>query len=79
MVLSRATHKQLSKTLLLKYLVPWGDAIFNQAQAADLSADIASVKKDNPRTPLYDLLSEIEPLVERLASESHSYLWFMGD
>jgi hypothetical protein len=48
MVLSRATNSQLSSTRLLRYLVPWGDAIF-------------------------------EPLVERLAKESHLYLWFVGD
>jgi putative transcriptional regulator len=33
MVLSRATHRAFAGTCLLKYVVPWGDAIFNQAQA----------------------------------------------
>jgi hypothetical protein len=79
MVLSRAAQNQLSDTRLLRYLVPWGDAIFNQAQAADLAKDIVSVKDKNPDTPLCELLSKVEPLVERLASETHVYLWFMGD
>jgi hypothetical protein len=79
MVLSRAAHKKLSGTRLLRYVVPWGDAIFNQAQAADLSNDVADVKRENPDTPLVQLLSDIEPLVERLARETHLYLWFVGD
>jgi hypothetical protein len=79
MVLSRAAHKKFSDTRLLRYLTPWGDAIFNQAQAADLANDISNMKNANPRDPLSDLLSEIEPLVEKLARESHLYLWFVGD
>jgi hypothetical protein len=79
MVLSRATHDRLSGTRLLKYLVPWGDAIFNQAQADDLTADIRNVKAANLGTELYDVLSAVEPLVERLSREVHVYLWFVGD
>jgi hypothetical protein len=79
MVLSLATNSQLSSTRLLRYLVPWGDAIFNQAQASHLADDIAKVKGDYPGSPLSEALSEIEPLVERLAKESHLYLWFVGD
>jgi hypothetical protein len=79
MVLSRAQDNKLSDTRLLRYLVPWGDAIFNQAQAGDLINDIANVKNDYPDTPLSQLLLETEPLVERLASETHLYLWFVGD
>lgn len=79
MVLSRASHQTFSGTRLLTYLTPWGDAIFNQAQAADLANDITMIKSQNPNTPLFQLLSTIEPLVERLARETHLYLWFVGD
>lgn len=79
MVLSRAALSTLSDTRLMKYLLPWGDAIFNQAQAADLANDISKTKMANPGGPLSQLLSEIEPLVERLANETHLYLWFVGD
>jgi hypothetical protein len=79
MALSRATNHLLSDTVLLRYLLPWGDAIFNQAQAADLANDIAKVKNENSDTTLCELLSKVEPLVQRLASETHLYLWFMGD
>jgi len=79
MVLSRATQHAFSSTRLLKYIVPWGAAMFNQAQAGDLESDIAAVKRANPNPQLFDILSEIEPLVARLASETQAYLWFVGD
>jgi len=79
MVLSRAAQQGFVGTSLLKYLDPWGDTVFNQAQADDLLADIVQAKEANPRTPLFDILSELEPLVERLSRETHAYLWFVGD
>jgi len=79
MVLARAANHGLSDTRLLRYLVPWGDAVFTQAQADDLASDIAKVKSGCPDTPLFRILSQIEPLVKRLASEGHLYLWFVGD
>ena len=33
MILSRAAQNGFSGTHLLKYLIPWGDAVFNQAQS----------------------------------------------
>ena len=78
MVLSRAS-RALSDTRLLKYLVPWGDAIFNQAQAADLDADIRLVCERHPGTALAERLGAVRALVDRLAAEVHVYLWFVGD
>jgi len=72
MVLSRATQHAFSGTRLLKYIVPWGDAVFNQAQAEDLESDIADVKRASADPQLSDILSEIEPLVARLSSETHT-------
>jgi hypothetical protein len=79
MVLARATKTAFSTTRLLRYLVPWGDAVFNQAQASDLSSDISLVKNANPGTALFDLLSDVEMLVEKLSNDAHLYLWFVGD
>jgi hypothetical protein len=48
-------------------------------QADDLLNDIYIVKSNNPGTPLSEMLSKLEPLVERLSREVHLYLWFVGD
>lgn len=79
MVLSRATKRAFAGTRLLKYLVPWGDAMFNHAQAADLASDLTQVRGANPDTQLSAILSQIEPLVDTLSHETHAYLWFIGD
>ena len=79
MVLASATRNRFTGTRLLKYIVPWGDAIFNEAQAMDLANDIYNVKSENQGTPLFEILSAVEPLVERLSKEVHTYLWFVGD
>jgi hypothetical protein len=80
MTLARAsTSGTLSGSRLLRYLVPWGDAIFNQTQAEDLAFDIRDVIALNAEAPLGKLLREVEPLVGRLSSETQLYLWFVGD
>lgn len=80
MVLSRAvTSGALSNTRLLRYLQPWGDAIFNEAQRPDLSTDIRALVGENPGSPLGKLLTQVEPLLETMVQEPHVYLWFVGD
>ena len=79
MILARATKRAFSGTRLLKYVVPWGDAVFNRAQADDLVSDIVEVKSSTADPGLLDILAKIEPLVARLSSETHAYLWFVGD
>lgn len=79
MVLARATQEAFVGTRLLKYLVPWGDAVFNQAQADDLASDVADVRSARSDPELLAMLDAIEPLISRLASETHVYLWFVGD
>jgi hypothetical protein len=79
MVLARAAQGALDNTRLLRYLMPYGDTVFNQAQAADLRDDVRQVIREHAGTPLAETASRIEPLVDRLASETHLYLWFRGD
>ena len=68
-----------SGTRLLRYVVPWGDAVFNQAQATDLQSDIAEVCSRNEGAAVVKHLEQIEPLVECLSKEAQLYLWFIGD
>jgi hypothetical protein len=80
MVLSRAASSaSFSESRLLRYLVPWGDAMFNQAQASDLRDDIRIYVEANGRSPASEHLRAVGELVEKLAAETHAYLWFIGD
>lgn len=60
---------------LLKYLDPYGDAVFNHLQMDDLIQDLNILKSvdDNP------LINEIQMLADRCKSEPHTYLAFYGD
>lgn len=79
-VLSGAVStNKLSGTRLLRYLVPWGDAMFNQAQAGALALDLRDVTEDHAGKPIAELLLQVAPLVDRLSSDVHAYLWFVGD
>jgi len=79
MALSRATAGPLTSTRLLRYLMPWGDAVFNQAQANDLRDDVRELLRTHGGTPLGDVLAQVEPLIDQLSVETHAYLWFIGD
>lgn len=79
MVLSRAASLVFDDTRLFKYMVPWGNAVFNHSQAADLQDDIRQLQAIHAGTPLGKILDAMVPLVDRLAKETHVYLWFMGD
>jgi hypothetical protein len=71
MVLSRAAQADVfTGTRLLTYLVPWGDAVFNQAQA-DLESDIGDLKRTKCDPQVVARLKAIEPLVSRLSNETH--------
>lgn len=79
LTLSRATSGPLRETRLLRYLIPWGDTVFNQAQAVDLQDDIRQISISHSGTALAEVLASVEPLAERLSNETHLYLWFIGD
>jgi hypothetical protein len=79
LALSRAKSGLLQDTRLLRYLVPWGDAVFNQAQAADLKGDVHARLRVHRGSALGDVLTKMEPLIDRLSTETHAYLWFIGD
>ena len=65
----------LSRFKLLKYLDPYGDAIFNKLQMDDLIQDFQHLVK----TGNDSLIEEILLLAERCKAEPHTYLSFYGD
>ncbi len=69
------TSEQLAKTILLGHVAPWAGAIFGQARALDLAADVTAVRDSSTSTPLAEALRDIDPLDDSLPTEAHVYQW----
>lgn len=65
--------------ICLRFVDPYGDAVFNQAQLPllinELRASQAQQKSDERRT----LLQRVGELVERADGQLHTYVKFIGD
>jgi hypothetical protein len=61
---------------LLKYLDPYGDAVFNQNQMEDLIADLVAMKASDAANQSLD---EVIRLAKLCKEEEHTYLVFYGD
>lgn len=65
----------LSKFVLLRYLDPYGDTIFNRVQIQALIEDLLRLKSQYQVTAL----DEVIALAEQCKQEIHAYLVFYGD
>jgi hypothetical protein len=59
--------------------VPWGDAVFNQAQNADLLNELSAEVRETGDPEVRDHLQKVIRLVELARTETHSYIKFIGD
>ena len=66
----------VSKLKLFKYLLPYGDTTFNEAQIPDLISDLESLKMTSRQQTALDKTIE---LAQKCLENSHSYLKFYGD
>jgi hypothetical protein len=67
---------ELTQFKLFKYLLPWGDTTFNEAQIPDLIQDLDLLKKSSTQI---DTIDKIVELARKCPETSHSYLKFYGD
>lgn len=65
----------INRMILLKYLDPYGDAIFNHLQMEDLILDFKLINVIEPREVNNDIIN----LAIKCQEESHCYLVFYGD
>ena len=66
----------VTKLKLFKYLLPYGDTTFNEAQIPDLISDLETLKKTSRQQLALDKIIE---LAIKCPETSHSYLKFYGD
>ena len=77
--LATSRWPKLSTSVCLRFVVPWGDAVFNQAQSADLVRELQSEIEEAADAGTRSHLEKVLRLVEKAAGETHSYIKFIGD
>jgi hypothetical protein len=78
---SLATNRwdKLSDTMCLRFIDPWGDATFNQAQIPRLLEELRSELREWNEPEVKSHLEKVVRLVERAVERTHTYIKFTGD
>jgi hypothetical protein len=71
-------HK-LGGSVCLRFVVPWGDAVFNQAQNRDLLNELSAELREDINPKVRAHLQKVIRLVELATNEVHTYIKFIGD
>lgn len=66
-----------AKTKLLKYVDPWGDAVFNELQMEDLIQDLSLAQGQTKDEQTKNFFSHIIETAKNV--KTHEYLRFCGD
>jgi hypothetical protein len=70
---------KLSGSVCLRFVVPWGDAVFNQAQNLDLLNELSKEMSAANDPKVRAQLQKIIALVELATTKVHTYIKFIGD
>ncbi len=63
----------------LRFIDPYGDAVFNQAQIPVLLEELRALQRKRAGDELASVLSELCAFVERAVDQPHTYVRFVGD
>lgn len=69
----------LTATVCLRFVEPWGDAVFNQTQLPVLLEELRSEVTIAVNAEYNEHLSRVVQLVERAQNQTHTYIKFIGD
>lgn len=81
-VLSRFAQEgwpRQSDTVCLRFIDPWGDTVFNQAQLPILLAELRKLEREQSDELIKAHLGAVVRLVERAQGRVHMYIEFAGD
>jgi len=69
----------LTNTVCLRFIDPWGDTVFNQSQIPVLLSELKAelTRQDDQRASEY--LKSVIQLVELAVDQTHTYIKFIGD
>lgn len=69
----------LTSSVCLRFVNPWGDASFNQAQVRVLLDELRGEVSEARDAEVRVHLEEVIRLVERAVDRMHTYIAFVGD
>jgi hypothetical protein len=70
---------KLTNSVCLRFVVPWGDAVFNQAQNRDLLDELSAEARETSDPKIRAHLQKVIHLVELASNKVHTYIKFIGD
>ena len=62
----------------LQYLDPYGNVVFNKAQAHDILQEVARCKAAALSEAEREVMDKLEALASRVSRDVHLYLWVIG-
>ena len=77
--LARTRWPKLTESLCLRFVEPWGDAVFNQTQLPFLLAELRSEVRLATDEKFREHLQQVVTLVESAQDQTHVYVKFIGD
>ena len=66
-------------TCCLRFIDPYGDTVFNQAQIPVLLDELHALREREPHTERASVLAELAEFIQRAADRVHVYVRFVGD
>jgi hypothetical protein len=70
---------ELSTSVCLRFVLPWSDAVFNQAQIPELLEELRNEASESRDTEVRAHLEKVIRLVEQAVDQTHTYIKFIGD
>jgi hypothetical protein len=77
--LATSRWPQLSSSVCLRFVSPWSDAVFNQAQIPVLLDELRNEVAESRDAEVRAHLEKVIRLVERAIDQTHTYVKFIGD
>jgi hypothetical protein len=70
---------KLTSSVCLRFVDPFGDAVFNQAQIPELVNELRGEVEESRDAGTRAHLEKVIRLVEKSVGETHTYIKFIGD
>jgi hypothetical protein len=77
--LATSRWPKLSSSVCLRFVLPWSDAVFNQAQIPELLDELLNEASESRESEVRAHLEKVIHLVERAVDQTHTYIKFIGD